>query len=855
MHTSDNHSTHSSVSNVSEDEIRKKHFEEFGNLRVNTHHYNNINHHETTINPELNHHHIIDLVETQKTNHHDETSISLNNINNRRHSGSEMGFSMTTSTPMGTPVGHVPNPFIRNNPHTHNTSVRNPNNNSNNAPLRSNPNFSRSFKREDSPIDIDEEELQPVNDIELEMLPTTSNTNLNKSKEKEEEVLGMESLPPLTEDKNYNQYFTGTPFAHPYSIRPSESMESLNSFSGDPTMNVDILNDEYMKSLVEKELTDNGETAFGKLIKKTAAAANAIEQVTGIPFSDKIPVVHSKPKFDNEEEIGLKKRKVNFLEKATEFAENKFKEPPMLLPSQKRALRNWFFKRSRNSMRFARSHQKMKKHGQIQEDEESGIGMNEFKIETDSISSTSNEEEEKFSEVDEIGYTSWKDRAKRILLSCLTGTSEKKQSKVLYKDLSNDDKMKVHSLLLDLGYALTAYGLSSNRVEYHLTLISTYFGLDAYYNCLPNGVWISFGQKPRDPNNSTYFIKIDSQAVNLDKLSKLNQVADNISHGLYTIDEAQDKINQIIQEPSNFSHPMLGVFIHFLTPGLFVLLWKGGIAELLTCLITGLLIGVINYFFSPHVYFGSIFPAVAAVVGGLTGFVMKYIFLDQYYVSISLVSLCTAYQFLPGSILCTAMYEISIGSLLSGITRITGAFAVILKLAFGLIVTSELVKHIPSIAESEANEPERAPTPIYLRMIVVLCLSICTMISRKVPKNWKTMSYIAFSSVTVHMVNYFLSGVLSSSELATTAAAVVVGILANLYSLSSSIPPVVVAGISMIMLAPGSISYRGVASLIWTNNAFQSIGFFFEVFLIGLSIFFGLMVANSIVPIKHKINV
>lgn len=223
-----------------------------------------------------------------------------------------------------------------------------------------------------------------------------------------------------------------------------------------------------------------------------------------------------------------------------------------------------------------------------------------------------------------------------------------------------------------MGYALSIYGLSSYKVEYHLTLIATFFGIDASFSCTPTGIWIAFGQRPKDSNDNmtTYFIKLESQTVNLDKLTKLDKVASNISHGVYTIDDAQAAVNAIIKEPPIYSHPMIGLFLHFLTPGLFVLLWKGNLAEAFTCLMVGLIIGIINFFCSKMPMFGSIMPAIASVTGGSVGIFMKWVLFGKYHISVALVSLCTSYQFLPGSVISSALYEISIGASLAGMTRL-----------------------------------------------------------------------------------------------------------------------------------------------------------------------------------------
>lgn len=117
------------------------------------------------------------------------------------------------------------------------------------------------------------------------------------------------------------------------------------------------------------------------------------------------------------------------------------KSPIPMLPSTKRKVKHWLFKRA-------------KKGTSTDVQEEEVIPQNQSMIE----------------------------KVKKAILWCVTGKFEiEKRYSVPYQKLTREEKDRVHSLLLDLGYALSIYGLPSNRVEYHLTLVSTYFGMDGYF--------------------------------------------------------------------------------------------------------------------------------------------------------------------------------------------------------------------------------------------------------------------------------------------------------------------------------------------------------------------------------------
>ncbi|KAL9656730.1 hypothetical protein ABK040_002997 [Willaertia magna] len=436
---------------------------------------------------------------------------------------------------------------------------------------------------------------------------------------------------------------------------------------------------------------------------------------------------------------------------------------------------------------------------------------------------------------------------------CLTGHVEDgKRYSVPYKDLTREEKNKVHALLLDLGYALTIYGLSSSRVEYHLTLVSTYFGMDGYFFVIPTGIWYSFGYKPRDPNNLCYFVKIESQTIDCDKLIKLDSIAHDISDGKLKINEAQEKLAKVISDPPIYSHPIFSIFNMFIFCGFYVMLWNGTVGEVLTCFLGGLIIASFTILFSKIANLSSIIVVLAAILGGICGIILKYILWDVSFISVVLICLCTSFYYLPGYQIMLAIAEIQARSLVSGTSRLVLAFSTVLKLGFGLLITNGIVSLFPSFAESEAAGTERTELILPLRIVAVLIIAIGLGVDAKVPKYVFTYIYLSVVTLFVHLSAYYISNSFGT-EVGTVVGAMVTGIGSNMYSLITGHPPIVVNCVTTLLLVPGSLSWRGFSAFL-NKDSQTGISFMIEVFIIGMSIFFGLTVANVIVPIRQRIN-
>ncbi|EFC48005.1 DUF1212 domain-containing protein [Naegleria gruberi] len=608
----------------------------------------------------------------------------------------------------------------------------------------------------------------------------------------------------------------------------ASSIDSIASFASSTDLDaLAILNDEDIKGFVAEQLVPIGEKqTIVDSIKHSHSHLRPALNVKNpqghhhemMNQYDQQPI---EPSNKGEEKMGLVSAASSFKEKVVDLfsaAKTRImqKDQPVLLPSQKRKLRGWFMKKYKRAR---------KKEAALEEEEE--------------------EEEEEEKKPSDKGII-------EKIISCFR--SERSESRVLYTELSEEDKMKVQSLILDLGYALTLYGISANRTEYHLTLVCTYFGIDAYFNITPVGIWFAFGQKMREAENRTFYVKVETQMLNLDKLSKLDNVAMNIARGRLGVDEARKEIARIVSAPNVYEHPVFHIFMHFICPGLFGLLWSGNVAELLTCLSSGLAIALMQMFFQRFAFYRNVQQIMATVTAGIVGIIMKAIFYGKFEVSVSLVALAATWQFLPGQPMAVACYEIATGALLSGICRFVVSFVVILKLGFGFLITNVIVTNIPHLGESEINPPEREAIPLWFRFIIMIGLALNIVFTRRVPKHAFSIIYITLSTVSAHIVAFYLSSVMHNTEAGTIIGGILIGIMGNIFTLISKKPSIMVVGIGALLLGPGSMSFRGIAAFVFKETT-EGLNLLFEIFWVGLALFFGFTVANIVVPIKQNINV
>ena len=299
--------------------------------------------------------------------------------------------------------------------------------------------------------------------------------------------------------------------------------------------------------------------------------------------------------------------------------------------------------------------------------------------------------------------------------------------------------------------------------------------INKFENSIPTGIWYSFGTKPRDPSNVSYFVKIESQTTDLNKLTKLDSIAHDISDGLLPLKDAQEKIAEVIMEPPIYSHPMFTVFNMFVFCGFYVMLWNGTVGEVLTCFIGGIIIGIFMVYGSRIAFFSNVSVIVASVVGGLCGIIFKFILWDVSYVSVVLICLCLSFYYLPGVTIMIGINEIQARSLVSGTSRLVSAFSTVLKLGFGLLITNGMVNLFPAFAASEKVGTTRTDLSLPMRIVAIIVLAIAIGIDAKVPKYFFTYFCLVVVTLSVHLTAFYTSNVLGS-ELGTVIAGIVVSI-------------------------------------------------------------------------------
>jgi uncharacterized membrane protein YjjB (DUF3815 family) len=91
------------------------------------------------------------------------------------------------------------------------------------------------------------------------------------------------------------------------------------------------------------------------------------------------------------------------------------------------------------------------------------------------------------------------------------------------------------------------------------------------------------------------------------------------------------------------------------------------------------------------------------------------------------------------------------------------------------------------------------------------------------------------------------------SDIGACAGAFVVGVIANIFSMISRHPSIVVSSIGIMLLLPGSLSYKSVNAFL-NNDATSGITFLFQAIETALSITAGLLLSDIFALRRKKLS-
>jgi len=355
-------------------------------------------------------------------------------------------------------------------------------------------------------------------------------------------------------------------------------------------------------------------------------------------------------------------------------------------------------------------------------------------------------------------------------------------------------------LVLNLGRALLHVGSPAHRLESSMQIMAERLGLKAEFFSTPTALIVSLGDGDKQ---QTFLARSEPGSANLSKLADLSEVMDALADGSIDPQQADERVRLIDAEPQLYGG-WLQVLAFVLIGGGVAPLLGGGWREALVAIPLGAAAGVTIWWMRQHVERSRlIMPMVAALITFLASLWCGF---DQR-TALMPATLAAMIPLLPGMDLTTAARELSTGHLVSGSSRLAFSVTVFALLAFGLVLGGMAGQAV--VGPVELTKASHSPAWLPFVGLVAAACGLMMLIQAH-RRDWFWILVVSF----IAWIGTGLGGWFEAPIVGAFVGGLAVGLAGNLFVRLSGRPSSILHIPGLILLVPGSIGLRSLATLL-----------------------------------------
>lgn len=361
------------------------------------------------------------------------------------------------------------------------------------------------------------------------------------------------------------------------------------------------------------------------------------------------------------------------------------------------------------------------------------------------------------------------------------------------------------AFVTELARKLHQYGTSASRLEDAVSSAAQRLGMRAEVWSSPTAIILSFADMAQGEDSVaqvTQVIRLAPGDVNLARLCEVDAIADGVIDGRVGIEEGARQL-RALSAPLTPAQRRGMVIGYGLSAAGFAALIRASWADIVVAGLVGFLIGLVVLGTARRPRLAPATEAISAVVATL---VITLVSVFIWPLDINLVVLTAVIVLVPGMSLTTAVRELSTQHLASGVSRLFGGLAGMLKLIFGVVAVVQLCLWAGIV-------PPHAPdvvVPAWLEWpALVLSAFGFALVFQAARRDWILVMMAA-------MVGYLAArvvGVEFGPGFGVFVGGVVLGAISNVYARFLHRPGTLVREPGIILLVPGSVGFRTLAYL------------------------------------------
>jgi len=392
------------------------------------------------------------------------------------------------------------------------------------------------------------------------------------------------------------------------------------------------------------------------------------------------------------------------------------------------------------------------------------------------------------------------------------------------------------AFVLALGRALHRYGTPAHRLEEAMRVICARLDLEVEVFTTPTAIIMSFG----DPTElRTRLMRVEGGELDMDKLEQVDDLADDVAAQKVTPAEGVVRLEKILGSRRRYGHAT-STLMHALTSGGLAVTFGGTLVDVALASVIGLLLGLLAQVAARSTDQARVFELVGSAFVSFAAACASSV------VSItpSLVTVAALIVLLPGLSLTVAMTELATRHLIAGTARLMSAVIVLLELVVGVALGDRVAR---ALVDVEQAVPIALPEWSQWLAMVASSLGIAIVVQAQL----RAFGWILAACSVGYLGAAFGSSWLDP-QLGVVVGAFAVGVLGNVFARLMERPAQVVQVPAMLLLVPGSMGFRGMASLLG-HDTLSGVETVFAMFVVAFAIVAGLLIANAVVSPRRSL--
>lgn len=394
-------------------------------------------------------------------------------------------------------------------------------------------------------------------------------------------------------------------------------------------------------------------------------------------------------------------------------------------------------------------------------------------------------------------------------------------------------------LAAGLSRALHSAGSPAHVLEESMERVSARLGLEGQFFATPTSVFASFGA---GADQQLVLERIEPSPVDLERLALLDGLIDSLVAGEVDAGSAEGRLDDIVSRAPRYG-PALTTVAFAAASGSAARFFGGGWSEMAAAGLVGLLIGVMALGAGRRPTLGRLFEPLAAAAAAFVATALAAYPGPWAPVSPFVVTLAGLIVLIPGLTLTVAMRELATRHLVAGSARLAGAVVVFVTIAFGVAFGQRGARFL--FGEPPAVDPAALSWTADAVALLITAAAL-TVLFRARPSD----SPWVFLAGAVALAGGRAGGELVGAELGALLAALMVGLASNLFARLMRRPAAVMQVPALMLLVPGSVGFRSLASLL-ERQTVAGVQTGFSMLLVAVALVSGLLLANALLPPKR----